>query len=109
MPKRKGYIIEKVADMDNLRQAADESQKGGKASRNFFIRQFNSEREKKLLELRQMILTLTFPDPDYRVTKRVVDCGKTRDIVLADYFPWHVLDHAIMRSCASSRKTSLDR
>ena len=97
MPKRKGYIIERVADMDNLRQAADESQKGGKASRNFFIRQFNSEREKKLLELRQMILTLTFPDPDYRVTKRVVDCGKTRDIVLADYFPWHVLDHAIMR------------
>lgn len=97
MPKRKGYILEKIADMDNLRAAADDSQRGGKTSRNFYIREFNADRENKLRELQKMILTLTFPKPDYRVTKRVVDCSKTRDIVLADYFPWHVLDHAIMR------------
>jgi len=97
MPKRKGYILEKIADMDNLRAAADDSQQGGKASRNFYIREFNADRERYLRELQRMILTLDFPKPDYRVTKRVVDCGKTRDIVLADYFPWHVLDHAIMR------------
>lgn len=97
MPKRKGYILEQVADINNLRAAADDSQKGGKASRNPYIREFNEHREQRLLELQTMILTLTFPEPNYRVTKRKVDCGKTRDIVLADYFPWHVLDHAIMR------------
>lgn len=97
MPKRKGHILEKIADMSNLWAAADDSQKGGKPARNYYIRVFNADREKYLRDLQRMILTLDFPNPDYRITKRLVDCGKVRDIVLADYFPWHVLDHAIMR------------
>lgn len=97
MPKRKGYIIEKIADMDNLLLAAKESQKGGKAKRSIYIQRFNEKKEERLEELRNMILDLNFPPPNYRVRKRVVDCGKTRDIVLSDYFPWHVLDHAIIQ------------
>lgn len=107
MPKRKGYIIEKIADMDNLMLAVDESQKGGKAKRNIHIRRFNEHKEERLRELREMILTLDFPPPRYRVCKRVVDCGKTRDIVLSDYFPWHILDHAIIQVIGDDLTRSL--
>lgn len=47
--------------------------------------------------LQVMILTLDFPKPIYKLQKRVVDSGKERDIILADYFPWHILDHAVMQ------------
>ena len=55
MPKRKGYIIEKIADLDNLR-IADKNAQAGKVKKNRYIRRHNDRAEADLQELRRMIL-----------------------------------------------------
>lgn len=49
MPKRKGYILEKIADMDNLR-AADREAQSGKVTKNRFIRMHNEHAEDDLIK-----------------------------------------------------------
>lgn len=96
MPKRKGYIIEQIADMDNLR-AADKEAQAGKVSKNRHIRRHNLHAEKDLKELRTMILTLNFPEPNYRGMMVHNDSGKDREISKQTYHPWRILHHAILR------------
>ena len=96
MVKRKGYILEKIADMDNLR-AADMDAQNGKVKKNHFIRAHNLHAEDDLQLLRKMILTLTFPRHDYEIMRIKSDAGKVREIVKQKYFPWRILHHAIMR------------
>lgn len=97
MPKRKGYIIEQIADMDNLRAADKEAQAGGKAKKNRYIRRHNERAEEDLIELRRMILEEDWPEVVY--SKMVVhnDNGKDRDIARQHFYPWKILQHAIMR------------
>ena len=80
MPKRKGYIIEQIADIDNLRAADKMAQAGGKAKRNRFIRRHNARAEVDLKELQRMILEEDWPEVTY--SKLIVhnDNGKDRDI-----------------------------
>ena len=96
MPKRKGFLIEQIADMDNLRDA-DKDAQAGKVKRNRFIRRHNEHAKDDLEALREMILTLKFPEPDYSIISLVSDAGKRRDIAKQKYFPWRILHHAIMR------------
>jgi len=96
MPKRKGYIFEQIADMDNLR-AADKEAQDGKVKKNRWIRRHNLRAEEDLQALRTMILTLDFPDPDYRDMILKADSGKRRIISRQKYYPWRILHHAIMR------------
>ncbi|WP_298072217.1 reverse transcriptase [uncultured Bacteroides sp.] len=95
-PKRAGYILERMAEMDNLR-AADKEAQDGKVRKNRFIRRHNLHPEADLRALQLMILTLDFPAPDYSVMSLRSDAGKVRDIVKQKYFPWRILHHAIMR------------
>lgn len=94
--KRKGYLIEKIADMDNLR-AADREAQAGKVKENRFIRRYNEHAEEDLMKLRQMILSLDFPSANFTSTQLVSDAGKMRNIVKQKYYPWRILHHAIMR------------
>jgi hypothetical protein len=94
--KRKGYLIEKIADMDNLR-AADREAQSGKVKKNRFIRRHNEHAEEDLMKLRQMILTLDFPPANFTTIQFVSDAGKKRNIAKQRYFPWRILHHAIMR------------
>jgi len=96
MPKRIGYIIEKIADMDNLR-AADKAAQAGKAKKNRHIRRHHLRAEEDLQALRRMILTLQFPEPEYTPLIVENDNGKRRRIDKQKYFPWRILHHAIMR------------
>lgn len=96
MPKREGYILEKVADIENLRAADKEAQEGRKRL-NRHIRRHNARAEEDLRELRRMILELDFPKPEYRTVPMRSRTGKWRDIAKHDYYPWHILEHAIMR------------
>lgn len=96
MPKREGYILEKVADMNNLRAADKEAQEGRKRL-NRHIRRHNSRADEDLKELRRMILELDFPKPEYRTVPMRSRTGKWRDIAKHAYYPWHILEHAIMR------------
>lgn len=97
MPKRKGYIIEQIADIDNLRAADKMAQAGGKAKRNRFIRRHNARAEEDLKELQRMILEEDWPEVTY--SKLIVhnDNGKDRDIARQNFFPWKILQHAIIR------------
>lgn len=94
--KRAGYILERIAEINNLREADKEAQ-DGKVKKNRFIRRHNLHPEDDLRALQLMILTLDFPAPDYSVMRVKSDAGKVRDIVKQKYFPWRILHHAIMR------------
>ena len=96
MPKRKGYIIEQIADMDNLR-AADKEAQAGKVKKNRYIRRHNAHAEKDLLDLQRMILTLDFPDPGDHDMELANDHGKRRKIAKQAYTPWRIFHHAVMR------------
>lgn len=96
MTKRKGYIIEAIADMENLK-AADKEAQSGKVHKNRFIRRHNLHPQEDLDALQKMILTLDFPPPEYSTMSVKSDAGKVRDIVKQKYFPWRILHHAIMR------------
>lgn len=96
MTKRRGFLIEQIADMDNLREA-DRDAQDGKVKKNRFIRRHNERAKDDLEALRKMILTLDFPDPDFSIMSVVSDAGKRRDIAKQSYFPWRILHHAIMR------------
>lgn len=96
MTKRRGFLIEQIADMDNLREA-DRDAQDGKVKKNRFIRRHNEHAKDDLEALREMILTLNFPDPNFSIMTVVSDAGKRRDIAKQSYFPWRILHHAIMR------------
>jgi hypothetical protein len=95
MVKRRGYLLEKVADMDNLRLADKEAQ-AGKVRKNRHIRRHNLHAEEDLIALHDMILNLDFPDPEYKTLIIANDNGKVREIKSQKYYPWRILHHAIM-------------
>lgn len=96
MVKRKGFILEQIASMENL-EAADREAQAGKVKKNRHIRRHNLHAREDLEKLQRMILTLTFPKPDYREMEVHNDSGKDRIIDKQRYFPWRPLHHAIMR------------
>lgn len=107
-PKREGFIIERVANIDNLRDADREAQKGKKKRRiicngrikrvpDKHIRRHNKNAEQELRDLQMMILTMKFPKPQYRLDRIKSDAGKVRDIVKQHYYPWRILQHAVLR------------
>ena len=91
--KRKGYILEQIAEIDNLRKA-DRLAQMGKDNR--AIRRHNMKAEENLFKLQNMILDLDFPEPKYKTLTFKSDGGKMRNIVVQTYFPWRILHHAIM-------------
>lgn len=103
---RQGYILEQIADMDNLR-AADRNAQRGKTSKNKSIQAHNKNAETNLLLLREMILTLNFPEQDYKAMHIISDAGKVRNIVKQDYFPWRILHHAIIQIIEPRMNNSL--
>lgn len=97
MTKKIGYILEKIADEDNLRRAVHNSQRGGKAKKRKQIRDFNDDAENQIQILRRMILTLDFPPHHSRKLTRKADKGKIRLLDDEDYMPWKIMSHAIMQ------------
>lgn len=106
MAKRKGHILERIADMENLK-AADKQAQAGKVKKNRAIRRHNLHAEEDLKSLQRMILELDFPDPGYEGLMVHNDCGKTRRIDRQKYFPWRILHHAIMNVIGTDLYRSL--
>lgn len=94
--KRIGCLLERIADIDNLKDADREAQ-SGKVTKNRYIRRHNERAEQDLRELQLMILTGDFPECEYEFMEVVSDAGKLRKIAKQRYFPWRILHHAIMR------------
>lgn len=94
-PKREGYILERIATIDNL-MIADRDAQRGKLHKNRYIRRHNQNMMAELRRLQLMILTLDFPESKYYVDMVVTDYGKVRSIVKRDFYPWRILEHAII-------------
>lgn len=103
--KRYGYILEQIADMENLREA-DKTAQAGKVKKNRNIRRHNLRAEENLQKLRHMILTFDFPESKY-VTMTIRGAHKERTIAKRSYYPWRILDHAIMRVIGSTLHKTL--
>ncbi len=97
MTKKKGFILERIADDCNLRLAIKNSQRGGKAKRRSDIRAVNADIDATVERLRGMILNLDFPEHRSRVVNRKADSGKMRRLDDEDYMPWKIMSHAIMQ------------
>lgn len=97
MTKKKGYLLEQVANIENLRLAVKNSQRGGKAKRSWQIKKFNEHRDTNLLLMQNMVLRLSFPEHNSRKLQRRADKNKIRDLDDEDYLPWKVMSHAIMQ------------
>lgn len=106
-PKREGFIMERIASIDNLR-VADRKAQERKSKRtviingqevkipNKYILRHNKNAESELRALQMMILTLNFPPHNYRSEFLKTDAGKIRELIKQNYYPWRILQHAIM-------------
>ncbi len=95
-PKRESYIVERIAQFSNLKDADKEAQ-AGKVKINRYIRRHNERADEELRELQLMILTLEFPEPEYEDQMVTSDAGKRRMISKQKYYPWRILHHAVIR------------
>lgn len=94
-PKREGFVLERIATIDNLR-IADIHAQDGKVQKNRYIRRHNKHVEEELRRLQLMILTQRYPPANYKTDEIITDYGKLRVIVKRNYYPWRILEHAIM-------------
>jgi RNA-directed DNA polymerase len=94
MPKRKGYLIEAIANPDNLRLAFWKAQRG--KSRSMEVEEYRQNLDKHLLELRGEILSGQVRVGEYRYFK--VYEPKER-LISAATFHEKVLHHALMNIC----------
>lgn len=105
-PKREGYLIERLALMDNLWEADADAQLN-KTKTNRSIRRHNQRRIQDLRALQLMILTNEFPPARYTPMWRKTDAGKTREIAKQSYHPWRILHHDIMIVTGGTLNASL--
>lgn len=94
MSKRAGYLIEKIADLDNLRLAFWKARKGkeGKGE----VIDFRVNLDKNLLTLHDGLLNGTVEVGNYHYF--TINDPKER-LICAAHFPERVLHHAIMNIC----------
>lgn len=94
-PKREGYVMERLALMDNIRAADHNAQTGH--TKNRAIRRHNKHANRNHRAFQKMLLDFSlFPEAHYDFIRKMTDAGKIRDIAKQHYFPWHILHHDIM-------------
>lgn len=97
MVKRRGFIIEEIAKIENLELADKLAQANGKSKSNRYIRRHNEHKEEDLKRLQRMILGLEpWPKVSYSHLLIHNNNGKDRDVARQHFFPWKILQHAIM-------------
>lgn len=92
--KREGYLIERIADPDNLRLAFWKARRG--KSHQADVEQYRRRLDGNLAELRRELLAGDVPVGDYRYF-RIYD-PKER-MICAAAFRERVLHHAVMNVC----------
>jgi hypothetical protein len=94
-PKRESYVVERIATIDNLRAASVRAAKGKGKKR--YVRLHMRNQETELRQLQLLILTQSLPPVEYKTDTIRSDANKKRDIIKKHFYPWHILDHAIMQ------------
>jgi retron-type reverse transcriptase len=93
--KRKGYIIEQIADIDNLRLAFWKAQKGKSMKQEIVL--FRENLDARLLQIREQLLDSSYRFGAYHYFT-IYDPKKR--IICAAPFDERVVHHAIMNICA---------
>lgn len=100
MPKKIGYIFDQICTLDNLIQADLEARKNKKhfGVYPYGIRVFDKNNVDNCL-LKQLLWQLeteTYENQPYTIERRKTD-RKWRDLYKVNYYPTHILHHAVMR------------
>lgn len=100
MPIRIGYIFEEICSIENLeaadREARKKKRKKGRYPYGIRIFDKKNVNNRLLLELREQLVNETYENQPYTVERRLTD-RKVRDLYKVNYYPTHILHHAVMR------------
>jgi hypothetical protein len=92
--KRKGNLYEKICSEDNIRSALSNAMKG--KSHYSEVMKINSNMEKYVSDLREMLISKSFKNSEYYIyTKQ--SGGKTREIYKLPFYPDRVVHHCIVQ------------
>lgn len=92
--KRYGNLYAKMWDMENIREAHHNAQRGKKHYRE--VQMVNADPERYLTQIQAMLRDKTFRNSPYEVFTKV-DSGKERQIYKLPYYPDRIIHHCIMQ------------
>ena len=92
--KRYGNLYPKIWDMDNIREAHRNAQRGKKHYQE--VQVVNADEENYLVQIQTMLRDKTFRNSAYEVFTKV-EGGKEREIYRLPYFPDRIVHHCIMQ------------
>ena len=93
--KRYSHLFEKVCEMDNLRLAHKNAQKGKKHYRE--VKKVNKCPERYLREIQRILKAKEYSTSKYETVVMKTSNGKVRTISKLPYFPDRIIQHAIMQ------------
>jgi len=92
--KRYGDLYPKIWDMENIREAHRNAQRGKKHYRE--VQMINANEKEYLIQIQTMLRNKTFRNSKYEVFTKV-EGGKEREIYKLPYFPDRIVHHCIMQ------------
>ena len=92
--KRYGNLYAKTWDMENIREAHRNAQRGKKHYRE--VQMVNADPEKYLTQIQITLRDKTFRNSPYEVFTKI-DSGKEREIYKLPYFPDRIIHHCVMQ------------
>lgn len=104
--KRYGNLFDKITDMDNIRLAHAQAQRGKKHYT--AVKKVNTDPESFLLEIQRLLISGDFTTSAYR-TEEIFDGKKQRIIHKLPYYPDRIVQHAVMNICAPIWRKSFIR
>lgn len=93
--KRFGNLFGDICAIDNIELAHKNASKGKLHYSE--VKMVNSNPQKYLNEISQMLLTKSYKNSPYEVMTRKTDNGKIREIFKLPYYPDRIIHHAIIQ------------
>lgn len=93
--KRYGYLYEDVYDLDNIKLAHRNAQKGKSHYKE--VKRVNEDPEKYYQKVHEMLKNKTFTNSEYEVMTKKTDSGKVREIYKLPYYPDRIIHHSIVQ------------
>jgi RNA-directed DNA polymerase len=92
--KRYGNLYTKIWDMDNIREAHHNAQRGKQHYHE--VQMVNADEDKYLMQIQVMLRDKTFRNSEYEIFIKT-DSGKEREIYKLPYFPDRIIHHCVMQ------------
>jgi len=92
--KRYSQLYQQIYDIDNVRLAHKNAQKG--KSKYKEVKIINLDPDRYIFEIHNILKNKTFRNSEYQMFKKI-DSGKEREIFKLPYFPDRIIHHCIMQ------------